>query len=253
MDYSKEIPEENEAIKTHLTYQKRRLTLRIITTLLILLCLLGILTFTLIFSRPSRHNPSTTLTSSPTPTSTSIPQPSGTVEIDPVTGWKIYRNQYFGFEIRLPVSWSLTENDTPKIQIEKDGDNSDTFVNIFPRGNAIGLAGEFRPTHLNLQEPLASAIDIILLNGSPRATYIQFKSPPATWTSEHYVWGSVEVKNSSFFCKEDRKGEEEFEGPDSCTPRDGYVGHKVHVGNIDTNDRKIIDSILESFKFIKSK
>lgn len=53
--------------------------------------------------------PAVSIVITPSPTLTPTITPTPTIEIDPKTGWKIYRNNKFNFEFKYPMEFNLSK------------------------------------------------------------------------------------------------------------------------------------------------
>ena len=174
-------------------------------------------------------------------------------------GLKTYRNIKYGFEITYPNTWQIYEDTTiPVINVYKVGEtqkppftfHSDvTAISIFPEGiGTEGIIGETASTTVVFSEPVATAFDHVLGDGTHWTTFAHFKDSMHIWNEFAFVSARVAVQDLQQKCM---TGEQEID-LDECLEfgidHDG--ARLVRIGTIDANDRKTQEEILRSFHFL---
>ncbi len=177
----------------------------------------------------------------------------------PDNTWKTYRNEDFDFEIKYPKDWSVAEisdNELGPIFNFYPEITSGTppfihfseinHVSVYPYGIPTeGIAGEYRASFVNLGEPLNQAIDFILEDNTPWATYINFVQRPGSWQESGFIFAGTEIINLRMVCM---KGNQPIEF-EKCDPFTGDL--IIRSGEIDMNVRRTQEAMLSSFKFLQ--
>lgn len=193
------------------------------------------------------------------------------VNKDPVTGWNIYKNETYQFEISYPPDWNIYESkelppiDTVgAINIYKGTDSgnpgfmppeNETFVGIYPRGSDApvflggSLSSEGREGK-NINEVRGENVrENILDNGQVWRIGIGFNKAPSSWLNHGLISASVKVENPIEVCIKNGKeiGWSECNHP-SFEPNYDYIRLN---GKINSEDMKTIRQILSTFKFLE--
>ncbi len=176
----------------------------------------------------------------------------------PDSSWKTYRNEDFDFEIKYPNNWNVAE--TPDSQLgpifnfyPKTTSGTPPFihfselnhVSVYPYGIPTeGINGEYRASFVNLNERPAQAIDFILEDETPWATYINFAQRPRSWQESGFIFAGTEIINPRMVCM---RGEQPIEF-EKCDPfSDDLI---IRDGEIDKNIRQTQEIMLSTFKFL---
>ncbi|EKE11421.1 MAG: hypothetical protein ACD_15C00082G0001 [uncultured bacterium] len=174
----------------------------------------------------------------------------------------IYTNQKYNFQITVPSDWKIKEYainaSDPVFTFYKDitspNDNEvsstslfteGTFVIVRPYGQATsGLSGKTLPSVIKSSENTKTSLDYILKNESRWATFINFKNNPKSWEESGFIFGRNVIQNEKKFCE--RNGS--IINEKDCDLWNGDV--IIYDGYVNELDRKQIEKILSSFKFI---
>ncbi len=190
---------------------------------------------------------------------------SGKVIRDEISsGWNIYTNKKYEFEIKFPDHWNYFEdfsdsipiiNFYPKSHSKKppfDNFSEVSHISIFPNGLPIGGvvgdqldATESIENERILQESVRQVINFNLHDGSVWARMIQFSSTPKSWNDRGYVWIRYEITGYDEKCM---RGEQEISAHD-C---DFFGGDRIQrFGRINKGNEHLIEQIISSYKFLK--
>jgi len=170
----------------------------------------------------------------------------------------IYYGVLFSFEIKYPDNWNVAE--IPESYLgpifnfyPKTTDSAPPFihfsevshVSVYPYGIPTeGINGEYQASSANLSERPAQAIDFILEDETPWATYINFAQRPNSWQESGFIFAGTEITNLRMICM---KGDQPIEF-DKCDPFTGDL--IIRNGKIDENIRQTQEIMLSSFKFL---
>ncbi len=173
--------------------------------------------------------------------------------------WKTYRNEQFSFEIKYPSDWSVAEipegylgpifNFYPQNTIDMPPFihfSEVSHVSVYPFGIPTeGINGEYRASSASLSEQPLQAIDFILEDETPWATYVNFARRPKSWQESGFIFAGTEIANLRMICMKDDQPIE-FE---KCDPFTGDL--IIRTGEIDENIRQIQEIMLSTFKFLQ--
>ncbi len=172
----------------------------------------------------------------------------------PQSTWQTYTSAEYGVSFSYPADWQVSVDPKfPVINVYKKSETAKppftihtqaTAVSIFPQGlGTEGPQSATAPTKVSFKEPMRTANDFILQDGTPWATIGYFAATTTTWSEFAFVWANVEVKNEQTVCEKDGQ-----ELPaESCTDGIEFIGTSfVKKGTIDPADRQIEVKILES-------
>ena len=181
-------------------------------------------------------------------------------EIDTNEEWQKYRNETLGIGLQYPTNWKVFEGDlfgTPIVNIYKKSEikippfthhSEVTQVSFFPNGVPTeGVWGEVATSAVLVNEDISQAIDFILEDKKPWATFLSFVSPPKSWQPYGFVWAEVSIDNLAMRCVLDDGREASQE---ECLEIPSPAGDLVRVGNIDDVDRETELRIISSLKFL---
>ena len=181
------------------------------------------------------------------------------VEVIDTSSWHIYTNDTYQFTIAYPEPWAVDVSDdqlTPSITVYKPGEPGElgtldhfanrTHVSIYPRGLPIeGVIGEQRPSSVTLAYQTNQAIDFVLTEHNPWATYITFVVTPDRWGPSGYIWASNRVTNLFTVCS---RGGQTIPRTE-CDPLFGDT--MTREGEVSEEDRQLIEVILGTFRFLE--
>src|SRR3989344_2373477 len=175
-------------------------------------------------------------------------------------GWTVYKNDQYKFEIKYPSSWRmfysrysgpefiLIKPDQNKFQIGPYRFFTDS-TNIMIRPNGYpgeGLIGKTRESNILFKEKIKSAVDYLFADGTPWATFVWFENEPEGWDGG-FISASPKVLELYRKCINNANEV----NLDWCGI-DGVEGSELFTyGQVNSEDRKIIEEILGTFKFIK--
>ena len=188
--------------------------------------------------------------------------PTGLIPPSPTPDiiWKTYRNEEFNFEIKYPSNWKVMEITEVNGQLvepifnfyPQDTSSQPPFihfsdvnhVSVYPYGIPTeGISGEYQASFVNLNERPSQAIDFILEDNTPWATYINFAQRPASWQESGFIFAGTKTMNLKLVCMRDDQPIE----LEKCDFGDLII----RSGEIDTNIRKTQEIMLSSFRFLR--
>ena len=173
----------------------------------------------------------------------------------------IYTNTKYYFQVVLPNGWTYKEFDRgsdPVIIFYKNSpdnpfDNANgashftqgTFVLIAPQGiSTEGIPGVTLPSTVKFSEKIRASFDYPLINRSTWATITNFENyPSGVWNESGFLFGSNMVFNKQTICT--RKDQEI--DLSQCNYYEDSISYK---GTINKTERKQVEAVLNSFKFL---
>ena len=188
----------------------------------------------------------------------------GATPIDESSTWKEYRNTKYGFEMKYPPGWEVTEksdnisgpwftifdaSETPKVNPPPyDHFTNQSHVSLYPNGIPTeGVIGTSATSSVEFPISLNQARDYLLENGSAFATFASPKSAPASWGPAGFIWMRVRVPDLREACE--RGGKEisiEF-----CDPLGGE-DEIVRYGSVDEDIYEIEKQIIATLRFFET-
>jgi hypothetical protein len=170
-----------------------------------------------------------------------------------------YTNIEYGFEIDFPSHWQINEEFgdkekiSPVVNIYLPNNNVappfDHFANInnvsiFPQGlQTEAVIGQFKQSEIEMEVPFDVARDYVLEDGTIWGTYInvQLDEP---WKPWGFIWAKNVINDFEYKCLSNGIEVDS----DFCNPFEG--DEFVRSGNIDSEIRKEIEEIINSFRLI---
>lgn len=175
-----------------------------------------------------------------------------------------YTNYRYKFQITLPEDWNIGEFNYEKFadpvfvfykhipDSKIDGSplastfTDGTFVLVLPHGQSShGLPGKTIPSTIKLSGEIQLALDYVLKDETRWATMIKYKNQPNAWNESGFIFGKNLISNKKENCERSdiiiEQTECDLLGGDTVT----------YSGTINAADRKQIELILSSFKFIR--
>lgn len=172
--------------------------------------------------------------------------------------WLTYESKKFGFRVDYPEHWDVfvQEKKAPlvisfykkdvKVKPPFTPDDNVTNVSIYPQGiNSRTPVGDKRESSFDTQAEEIIRDDIILTNGQPWATYINFLEYPSFWRPWGFIWSSLYISDLDYKCS--RSGS--TVDINDCNVTDGDI--ILRSGFVDEEDRDIESKIVSSFEFIE--
>lgn len=172
--------------------------------------------------------------------------------------WKTYQNKDFNFEIKYPNNWNVAEipdsqlgpifnfypqttNDTPPFTHFSELNH----VSVYPYGIPTeGINGEYRASFVSLNERPDQAIDFILEDNTPWATYVRFARKPKSWQESGFLFAGTKIVNLEMIClRNDQPVQLE-----ECDPFSGDL--LTRKGKTDPNIRKTQEVMISTFRFL---
>ncbi len=190
-----------------------------------------------------------TPTATVTPTATTTVTPTATAA-DPYAGWRTYRNDYYGFEVRYPKEWQVSNPKTSVMSTKKD-----EFIDQPHDGILTVFAGpgnfDFHITTQKTNEPFSIGPTGIGWIRTEAGNKVSFSGTEAQ--KYYQIYYTEENKHSSFhYTKIGQKDSLMFTIGDreyilACTRKSGqeYLNSVVDQKTEDT-----VDKMVESFRLI---
>ncbi|MEX1027158.1 MAG: hypothetical protein WD049_04025 [Candidatus Paceibacterota bacterium] len=179
--------------------------------------------------------------------------------------WETFTSDEFNVSLRYPSDWEVNvhspdlEGDqsvrfiVPAINVvPADTVGSTPFdhfadrpnVSIYPYGIPTeGVSGEQEPSAVPFAEETVRAVDYVLADGSPWATYAVFAHPPESWEAWGFVWARTTVNGLVVECFADGR----LVSDNECDPLSGH--QLIRAGTVSAEERAIVEVILESVRF----
>lgn len=173
----------------------------------------------------------------------------------------IYTNTKYYFQVILPEDWTYKEFDRdsdPVIIFYKNSPDNPlnnangashftqgTFVLIAPGGiSAEGIPGITLPSNIKFSEKIKTSLDYPLASGSIWATITNFENyPSGAWNESGFLFGSNTISEKQTICTQ--------KGQEIDLPQCNYYEDAItYRGTINAMERKQIEAILSSFKFL---
>jgi uncharacterized protein YkuJ len=174
--------------------------------------------------------------------------------------WVTYRNAEYNFELEYPSTWAVAEFDDIPLAINiYDPEtvagtlaqplihfSNATFVGIFPDGvGTEGVLGQTQTSEIDLDAVNGVAVDYLLEDGKPWATFAKFEEYPNSWNISNYAWGAVRLNNLEMFCAVNGVPQ----GSETCELPMPDGAEQIRRADINEQDRQIVVRILESIRF----
>lgn len=173
-----------------------------------------------------------------------------------------YTNLSYNFQITIPDGWSVGEynpSSDPIFIFYKDLPNNTlsrslpsglaengTYIAVYPQGfGAERMPGKTVPSTIEFNDNKQTVIDYVLKNGSRWMTMAyDFKNRPESWNESGFIFGKNLILEKQEICE--RAGK-----PIDRSICDLWEGDTlIYSGTINNTDRKQIEMIISSFKFI---
>lgn len=172
------------------------------------------------------------------------------------SNWSTYKNGDFGFSIKHPSNWEITETNHPTgpmINIYPPNEtgaelpfthhSAVTHVSIFPQGVPTeGVSGEQKETTVDFQVDVNKARDYTLSDGEVFATYANLGTIADGWNDSGFIFSNVTISNLETECFRD--GEPVSDEQCDVLTGDMLVRH----GTVNSEVRAIQKAMLESFE-----
>ena len=174
------------------------------------------------------------------------PPPISPTPIDETANWKIYRNEEFGFELKYPPGWKLEDDNHsvfPGFKIQSPQNSSLAF---YPKGWDIGLgnAQNLKEGTGELVGRKVSFISYFTEANEERARFIRFLDVPKGWDEGNWIFLEYKIHGLRIECALEISSQHP-----ECTLDDGTI----FFGDVDDEEKELLNQILSTFKFTDEK
>ncbi|MBI2626625.1 MAG: hypothetical protein HYW77_00040 [Parcubacteria group bacterium] len=163
-------------------------------------------------------------------------------QISDTSGWKTYRNDQYGFEVKYPPEWSIEEKYNYSVDRVYIRGKGDAMVLIAPIGWATGRGGTIRieNSDIFIDRLRATKETSLTESGDEFSSFIRLVDVPRAWTSENFIITDANIIDERIECGKPVSSDGECEFGDGVR----------YFGSTNIQDQKTINSILSTFKFI---